>query len=280
MLEIGKFNCLKVKRATRHGAYLADEDGNEALLPVKFVPDDLRLEDDIDVFIFTDSEDRLTATTQTPLAQRNEFAYLQVNDVTTYGTFMDWGLEKDLFVPFSEQLIRMKKDHYYLVYLYLDNDTNRLVASSRIRRFLNNDNITLKKGEKVNLLVWEKTDLGMNVVINNHHSGLIFDDDLHTKIKTGDRIIGYIKNIRPDNKIDIVLHKPGYAAIEPNAQRILLTIRQNDGYLRLNDNSDPDEIKKQFQISKKAFKKAVGILYKKQIIRITDDGIYLTDQDN
>ena len=280
MLEIGKINRLKVNRATQHGAYLADEDGNEALLPVKFVPDDLRLEDDIDVFIFTDSEDRLTATTQTPLAQRNEFAYLQVNDVTTYGTFMDWGLEKDLFVPFSEQLIRMKKDHYYLVYLYLDNDTNRLVASSRIRRFLNNDNITLKKGEKVNLLVWEKTDLGMNVVINNHHSGLIFDDDLHTKIKTGDRIIGYIKNIRPDNKIDIVLHKPGYAAIEPNAQRILLTIRQNDGYLRLNDNSDPDEIKKQLQISKKAFKKAVGILYKKQIIRITDDGIYLTDQDN
>lgn len=280
MLEIGKFNSLKVKRATRHGAYLADEQGNEALLPVKFVPDDLRLEDNFDVFIFMDSEDRVTATTQIPLAQRDEFAYLQVKDMSTHGAFLDWGLDKDLLVPFREQLTRMKKSHHYLVYLYLDDQSNRLVASSKIRRFLDTENITLEKGEKVNLLVWEKTDLGVNVVINNRHAGLVFNDDLHTTLSTGDRIIGYIKNIRPDKKFDVVLHKPGYAAIEPNAQRVLLKIRQNNGYLELNDSSDPDEIKKQLKISKKAFKKAIGVLYKKQFIRIADDGLYLIDENN
>lgn len=277
MLEIGKFNHLKVKRATAHGAYLADDQGNEALLPVKFVHADLRLEDTIDVFIFTDSEDRITATTQTPLAQRDEFAYLQVKDVTAHGTFLNWGLEKDLFVPFSEQLIRMKKGHYYLVYLYLDDASSRMVASSRIRRFLENENIALEKGEKVKLLVWEKSDLGVNVVINNRHLGLIFKGDLHTTLLTGDRLTGFIKNIRPDKKIDVVLHKPGYAAIEPNAQRVLLNIREKNGCLKLSDNSDPDEIKKQLQMSKKAFKKAIGILYKKRLIRIADDGLYLLD---
>ena len=279
MLEIGKFNHLKVKRATRHGAYLADDQGNEALLPVKFVHADLRLEDTIDVFIFTDSEDRITATTQTPLAQRDEFAYLQVKDVTAHGAFLDWGLEKDLLVPFREQLTGMKKGHYYLVYLYLDYQSKRLVASSRIRRFLENENIAMEKGEKVKLLVWEKTDLGVNVVINNRHLGLIFKDDLHTTLLTGDRLTGFIKNIRPDKKIDVVLHKPGYAAIEPNAQRVLLNIREKNGYLELSDNSDPDEIKKQLQMSKKAFKKAIGILYKKRLIRIADDGLYLFDNN-
>ena len=278
MLEIGKFNHLKVERATSHGAYLADEQGNEVLLPVKFVSDTLRLEDDIDVFIFTDSEDRITATTQIPLAQRDEFAYLQVKDMSTHGAFLDWGLDKDLFVPFREQLNRMRKGQSYIVYLYLDEKTNRLVASSRIRRFLDSDNIALEKGEKVKLLVWDKTDLGMNVIINNRHAGLIFKDDLHTTIKTGERVTGYIKNIRPDKKIDVVLHKPGYEAIEPNAQRILLKIRQNDGYLNLSDQSDPEEIKNQLQISKKEFKKAIGILYKKKLIRIADEGLYLADQ--
>ena len=278
MLEIGKFNHLKVKRATRHGAYLTDEQGNEALLPVKFVSETLRLEDKINVFIYTDSEDRVTATTQVPIAQRDEFAYLKVKDTSVHGAFLDWGLDKDLFVPFREQLDRMRKGESYLVYLYLDEKTNRLAASSKIKKFLDNKRIEIERGEKVKLLVWNKTDLGMNVIINNRYAGLIFKDDLHTTIQTGDKITGYIKNIRPDNKIDVVLQKPGYEAIEPNAQRILLKIRQNDGYLNLNDNSDPEEIKNQLHISKKAFKKAIGILYKKKLIRITDEGLYLADQ--
>jgi len=277
MLEIGKFNHLKVKRATRHGAYLADEQGNEVLLPVKFVSETLRLEDLITVFIYTDSEDRVTATTQMPIAQRDEFACLKVKDITTHGAFLDWGLDKDLFAPFKEQLDRMRKGESYLVYIYLDEKTNRLAASSKIKKFLDNKKIEIEKGEKVKLLVWNKTDLGMNVIINNRYAGLIFKDDLHTTIKTGDKVTGYIKNIRPDNKIDVVLHKPGYEAIEPNAQRILLKIRQNEGYLNLNDNSDPEEIKNQLHISKKAFKKAIGILYKKKLIRITNEGLYLND---
>ncbi len=280
MLEIGKFNHLKVKRATRHGAYLADNQGNEALLPVKFVSDTLRLNDEIDVFIFTDSEDRVTATTQKPLAQRDEFAYLKVKDMSIHGAFLNWGLDKDLLVPYREQLTRMKKDKSYLVYLYLDDKTNRIVASSKIRRFLETKHITLEKGEKVKLLIWNKTELGVNVIINNRYNGLIFKDDLYTTIKTGDKITGYIKNIRPDKKIDIVLHKPGYEAIEPNAQRILLKIRQNNGYLNLHDNSNPEEIKNQLHISKKAFKKAIGILYKKKLIRITDKGVYSISAKN
>lgn len=278
MLKIGKFNHLKVKRATRHGAYLVDQDGNEVLLPVKFVSDTLRLEDEIDVFIFTDSEDRITATTQIPKAQRDEFAFLEVKDVTPHGAFLNWGLEKDLFVPFREQLSRMRIGQKYVVFIYLDDRTKRLVASSKIKKFLDQKVIDLEKGDKVNLLILNNTDLGMNVIINDLYSGLIFKEDLHTNLKTGDKTVGYIKNLRPDNKIDVVLHRPGYMAIEPNAQRVLLKIRQNNGYLGLTDISNPQEIKDQLNISKKAFKKAIGSLYKKHLIQITDRGIYLVEE--
>ena len=278
MLKIGKFNHLKVKRATRHGAYLVDQDGNEVLLPVKFVSDTLRLEDEIDVFIFTDSEDRITATTQIPKAQRDEFAFLGVKDVTPHGAFLNWGLEKDLFVPFREQLSRMRIGQKYVVFIYLDDRTKRLVASSKIKKFLDQKAIDLEKGNKVNLLILNNTDLGMNVIINDLYSGLIFKEDLHTNLKTGDKTVGYIKNLRPDNKIDVVLHRPGYMAIEPNAQRVLLKIRQNNGYLGLTDISNPQEIKDQLNISKKAFKKAIGSLYKKHLIQITDRGIYLVEE--
>ena len=278
MLKIGKFNHLKVKRATRHGAYLVDQDGNEVLLPVKFVSDTLRLEDEIDVFIFTDSEDRITATTQIPKAQRDEFAFLEVKDVTPHGAFLNWGLEKDLFLPFREQLSRMRIGQKYVVFIYLDDRTKRLVASSKIKKFLDQKVIDLEKGDKVNLLILNNTDLGMNVIINDLYSGLIFKEDLHTNLKTGDKTVGYIKNLRPDNKIDVVLHRPGYMAIEPNAQRVLLKIRQNNGYLGLTDISNPQEIKDQLNISKKAFKKAIGSLYKKHLIQITDRGIYLVEE--
>lgn len=278
MLEIGKVNHLKAKRATQHGAYLADEQGNEVLLPRKFVPDDLRLEDTIDVFVFTDSEDRITATTQKPIARRDEFACLKVKDTNVKGAFLDWGLEKDLFVPFREQAVRMKKGNRYCVFIYLDEKSNRLVASSRLRRFIEHHNIDLEKGQKVSLLVWEISDLGMKVIIDNRYQGLIFNDDIHKPLKTGEHISGYIKNIRPDNKIDVVLDKPGYQAIEPNAQKILLRIRENKGFLGLADHSDPQLIKKELHMSKKAFKKAVGVLYKKRLIRIADNGLYLVDR--
>jgi predicted RNA-binding protein (virulence factor B family) len=278
MLEIGKINQLITKRATRHGAYLADEQGNEVLLPRKFVPDDLRLEDKLDVFLFTDSEDRITATTRMPLVRRDEFACLKAKEVNVKGAFLDWGLDKDLFVPFREQAVRMKTGNRYCVFVYLDEKSNRLVASSRLRRFIEHHNIDLEKGEKVRLLVTEKSELGINVIVNNQYQGLIFKDDLHKPLKTGERITGYIKNIRPDNKIDVVLHKPGYQAIEPNAQKILLRIRENEGFLGLSDHSDPANIKNELHMSKKAFKKAIGVLYKKRLIRIADDGLYLSEK--
>ena len=277
MLEIGKINHLKVNRATAHGAYLVDNQGSEVLLPKKFVADDLRLEDELDVFVFTDSEDRITATTQTPFAQRDEFAYLQVRDVTSHGTFLDWGLDKDLLVPFREQAKRMNKGQYYIVYVYLDEQSDRLAASSKVRRFLETRYIDLENSEKVKILVWEQTDLGLNVIINDSYLGLIFNEDLHTTLKPGDRLNAYIKNIRPDKKIDVVLHKPGFAAIEPNAQRILLKIRENKGFLPLHDKSDPRDIKEQLKMSKKAFKKAIGILYKNKLIRITNNGLHVID---
>ena len=236
------------------------------------------MEDEIDVFIFTDSEDRITATTQIPKAQRDEFAFLEVKDVTPHGAFLNWGLEKDLFVPFREQLSRMRIGQKYVVFIYLDDRTKRLVASSKIKKFLDQKAIDLEKGDKVNLLILNNTDLGMNVIINDLYSGLIFKEDLHTNLKTGDKTVGYIKNLRPDNKIDVVLHRPGYMAIEPNAQRVLLKIRQNNGYLGLTDISNPQEIKDQLNISKKAFKKAIGSLYKKHLIQITDRGIYLVEE--
>ncbi len=277
MLNLGKINRLTVKRATRHGAYLEDAEGNEVLLPVKYVADDLRLEDTIDVFLFTDSEDRVTATTQKPLAQRDEFAYLKVKDTSRHGAFLDWGLEKDLFVPFKEQARKMRRGESHLVYVYLDEQSDRLAASSRVRRFLENEQIDLEPGEKVDLLAWEKSDLGMNVIINNRYGGLIFEEDLHQNIRPGEKLSGYIKNIRPDKKIDVVLQKPGPEAVEPNAARILLKIRQNKGYLPLHDRSDPEEIKRVLQLSKKAFKKAIGVLYRKELIRIEEDGLYLNE---
>lgn len=280
MLEIGKVNRLKVARTGSHGVYLTDGQGNEVLLPQKYAGAGLRANDELDVFLYTDSEDRPVATTQTPLAQRGQFAWLQVRDVTPHGAFLDWGLDKDILVPFREQARRLKKGQHCLVYLYLDDKSGRLVASSKFLRFLKKQCPDLERGQKVDLLVWETTDLGAKVIINNRCQGLIFKDDLYEELQSGQRLSGYIKNIRPDKKIDVTLQKPGFAAIEPHAQRLLLKIRQNNGFLALNDNSSPDEIREQLKISKKAFKKAVGILYKKRLIRITADGLQLADEHN
>lgn len=278
MLEIGKINRLTVKRLSERGAWLEDDAGRGVNLPKKYVTNDLRPGAAVDVFIYSDKDDRLTATTKMPPAQRDEFAFLQVKDTTRHGAFLDWGLDRDLFVPFKEQMPKMSKGSSYLVYIYLDEKTNRLAASSRIRRFLQSEPVGLKKGDRVKLLIWKPSALGMNVIINNRYAGLIFKNNLHADLKSGDRTNGFIKNIRPDDKIDVVLQKPGWEAIAPNAQRILLKIRQNNGYLPLHDNSDPAEIKAQLHVSKKAFKKAIGILYKKKLIRIEDDGLYLTDK--
>lgn len=284
MIEIGKYNTLKILRDTKVGLFLGepetDPEGiHDILLPNKYVPHHFEFGDDLTVFIYLDHEERPVATLLEPFILLNEFALLRVNYTNQVGAFMDWGMEKDILVPFKEQARPMEKGKRYLVYLYLDEKTNRLVASSKTNQFLNNDNISLERGEEVDLIVSHITDLGINVIINEQHKGLLYKDEVFDdSIRTGDRLRGYIKIVRPDNKIDVSLEKIGYERIEPNAERILDELRASRGFLRLNDNSHPEDIKTVLQMSKKTFKKAVGALYKDKLIEIKDDGIYLVKE--
>ncbi|MFC5409440.1 S1 RNA-binding domain-containing protein [Larkinella bovis] len=274
MIQIGKLNTLRALRETSVGFFLGDDEGTDLLLPNKYVPDGLRVDDDIEVFVYTDSEDRLIATTLTPKIMRNEFARLQVVSVSRVGAFLDWGLEKDLLVPYREQSIPMEVGRWYVVYLYLDHETDRLVASNRLNRFLDTGKPNLEEGQEVSLLAYESTDLGINVIINNRYRGLVYANEIFQRVYPGDRLTGYIKQIREDNRLDVSLQKPGYENVEPNAERILTLLEKQRGFLPLSDNSDPDEIYRTLEMSKKTFKKAIGALFRERKIVIKDDGIY------
>lgn len=277
MIEIGKYNTLTILRDTKVGLYLGN--GNEAediLLPNKYVPNDFRIGDEISVFVYLDHEERPVATTLEPYILLNEFALLRVNYVNQIGAFLDWGLEKDILVPFREQARPMEQGKRYLVHLHIDPKTNRLVASSKINQFLNNDELSVQPGDEVDLIVSHITELGINVIINEKHKGLLYKDEVYDdSVRTGDRARGYIKTIRPDHKIDVSLQKPGYESVEPNAERILDELRASRGFLRLGDHSHPEDIKTVLKMSKKTFKKAIGLLYKEKLIEIREDGIYL-----
>ena len=277
MIKIGKYNTLTILRDTKVGLFLGGEnEADDVLLPNKYVPQNLEIGDEITVFVYLDHEERPVATTLEPYILLNEFALLRVNYVNQVGAFMDWGMEKDILVPFKEQARPMEKGKRYLVYLYMDEKTNRLVASSKTNQFLNNDNLTINKFEEVDLIVSHITEVGINVIINEQHKGLLYKDEVYDDtIRTGDRMRGHIKNIRPDNKIDVSLQKLGYDNIEPNAQKILDELQASRGFLRLNDDSHPEDIKTVLKMSKKTFKKAIGALFKEQRIDIRDDGIYL-----
>lgn len=275
MLHLGIKNTLRILRGTTVGMFLGDEEGNDVLLPKKYVPEDAIVGDDIEVFIYKDSEDRIIATTLEPKIQLNEFACLQVRAVTGIGAFLDWGLEKDLFVPFREQNKKMEEGKWYVVYLYLDEETDRLVASCKINRYFEKENIDLSIGQEVNLLVFEETDMGMNVIIDGKYKGLIYENQIFQRIKIGTQTKGYIKNIREDKRIDVSLQKQGYENVEPNAERILEKLKANNGFLDITDKSDANYVMYQLEMSKKTFKKAIGALYRQRIIRLEDDGIYL-----
>lgn len=277
MIEIGKYNTLEVLRETRIGLYLGGRGDEEILLPGMQVPEGVSVGDQLEVFIYRDSEDRLIATTQKPKVTLHEFAYLTVRAVDRNGAFLDWGLEKDLLVPFREQRRKMRAGEAYLVYLYLDDLTQRLVASAKLKRFLDNQTLTVRHGEEVEVLIWEPTDLGMKVIVNRRHLGLIYHDELFARVQPGEIRKGYIKKIREDNKIDVTLQRPGYQKIEPNAEKILARLRANEGFLPLTDKSAPEEIKQRLEMSKKTFKKAVGLLYKERLVRLEPDGIYLAE---
>lgn len=275
MIHIGEYNTLTILREKEPGLFLSDEEGNEVLLPNRYVPESFKIWDKLEVFVYLDNEERLVAVTDKPFIKRGDFALLRCNQVTDYGAFLDWGMVKELFCPFKEQAFKMKKGGWYLVHCYLDEKTNRLVASSKTNRFLDNKELTVNAFDEVDLIVSHPSEIGMNVIVNKTHLGLIFNDSIFQDISVGDRLKGIVKKIRPGNKLDIALGQIGYRNIEPNAQRIMEELDDNSGFLNLTDKSNPEDIKDVLQMSKKSFKKAVGSLYKQKLITIKEDGIYL-----
>ncbi len=274
MIEIGRSNELRILRNTSVGLYLGDESGEEVLLPNKYCPEKFELQDKIEVFVYHDHEERKVATNIRPKILLNEFELLQVTAVTNVGAFMDWGLEKDLLVPFREQRHKMQEGKWYIVYLDVDRKTDRLYASNRIDDFLQNRELTVERGEEVSLFVFQKTDLGFSVIVNNIHKGLLFQNEIFKELNIGDKIIGFVKNIREDNKLDISIQRIGYENFNDcNSELIFHKLVENEGFLPVTDKSSPEEIRRQFGISKKAFKKSIGALYKQRKITILPEGI-------
>ncbi len=279
MIQIGQFNTLEILRDTEPGLFLGDADNNEVLLPNRYVPEYFEIGEKIEVFVYLDNDERIIATTTQPFIVNGEFAMLRCNEVTKFGAFLDFGLVKELFCPFKEQAFPMKKGGWYLVHCYLDEVTERLVASSKTNRFLDNKELTVEQFDQVDIIVSHPSDLGMNVIVNNKHTGLIYKDNIFQDISVGDKLKGIVKKIRPGNKLDISLGEIGYRNIEPNADKLMQELTDNNGYLPVTDKSNPEKIKNLLQMSKKTFKKAVGTLYKKKLIELKEDGIYLNKQD-
>ena len=275
MINLGEINSLSIVRETEQGIYLEDEESNEVLLPNRYIPESFKIWEKIDVFVYLDNEERLVAVTDKPYIKKGDFALLRCNAVTDLGAFLDWGMVKELFCPFGEQAFKMKKGGWYLVHCFLDEKSGRLAASSKTLRFLDNKELTVEAFDEVDLIVSHPSELGMNVIVNKKHIGLIFNDDIYKDLSVGDRLKGHVKKIRPGNKLDIVLGQIGYRNIEPNAELILKELEDNSGHLNLTDKSAPEDIKRMLQMSKKNFKKAIGSLYKQKLIEIKSDGIYL-----
>ena len=276
-LRLGQMNKLKVVRRADFGLYLGGGP-EDILLPNRYVPNDIEIGDEIEVFVYLDSEERLVATTETPLAQVGDFAWLQVAWVNNYGAFLNWGLMKDLFVPFREQKMKMQKGKSYLVHLHIDEETYRIVASAKVERYLKTDYPPYHGGDEVSLLIWQKTDLGFKAIIDKQYAGLLYDDEIFRSLHSGDRVTAYVKQVRPDGKIDLSLQKKGQKAVVDFSETLLQHLQTNGGSTVLGDKSPAEEIYAVFGVSKKVFKKAVGDLYKRHLITIEPDGLHLTAQ--
>ena len=276
MVEIGKTNSLKVVKEVDFGLYLdGGEEFGEILIPTRYVPEDAEVDHYLDVFIYLDSEDRIIATTEEPLAQVDDFAFLKCIGTTSFGAFLDWGLSKDLLVPFREQAHDMVEGLSYFVRVYLDEETERIVASSKTNQFLDNSPHDFQEGDEVDLIIGTRSDLGVRVVVNEKYSGLLYHNEIFEIIKPGMKTIGYVQKVREDEKLDISLQKPGYEKVEGIAREILDRLNKAGGYLEINDKSSSESIKHVFGISKKVFKKAVGALYRDRMITIEPEGIRL-----
>ena len=262
MLKIGNYNTLTVAREVDFGLYLATDDGREILIPKRYVPEGTKIGDELNVFVYNDSDDRLIATTEAPFAEVGEFAYLQGRDVNATGAFLDWGLPKDLLVPFSQQKARMNRGGIYLVYVYLDDNTKRIAASAKIDKFLGNVLPDYRHGQQVKALVVEHTDIGYRVIVDNRHWGMIYDNEIFRPLELEETVTAYVKSVRDDGKIDLTLSDSTGKRVISLSDRILEAIKANGGELHICDSSSPDEIRDAFSCSKKDFKKAVGHLYK------------------
>ena len=281
MSLIGKNVNLEVLRSTEIGLFLDTEDRNYngILLPKRYVPSGVEVGDFIDVFIYRDSEDRIIATRLDPYIRVGEFAYLNVNKVESYGAFLDWGLPKDLFVPVSQQRSLMIDDGYYLVYAYLDKQTDRIAATAKVHRHLQNEAEDLELGQEVEVLICDETDLGVRVIVNNKFWGLLYHNEIFQNLTEGQKTIGYVKTIRlEDHKLDITLKKEGMAEVKDARSLIIEALHDANGFLPLNDKSAPEVIYEELEMSKKVFKKAIGNLYKDKMITIKKDGIHLAEQ--
>jgi predicted RNA-binding protein (virulence factor B family) len=272
MIKIGEYNILKVTRQVAFGLYL-DDDGEGILLPKRFVPKEIKIGDEIKVFLYHDGEGRVIATTQQPKGILGDIVKLRAVSVTPQGAFLDFGLMKDLFVPKSQQLGRMIANGDYVVKIYLDEQTGRLAATEKIDPLLSNENLTVKDKEIVDLIVYRRTDIGYLMIINNKHTGVLHFNEVYRDIQVGDKFKGFIKQILPDNKIDVAAGKPGYARVEDETEKILRLLHESNGYLPYHDKSSPEEIYSFFGMSKKTFKMTTGNLYKQKKITFTDKGI-------
>jgi predicted RNA-binding protein (virulence factor B family) len=278
MITLGGSYKLTVLSQTGFGCYLNAENLGEVLLPRKFVPPGLAVGDSIEVFLYLDSEDRPVATTQKPKARVGEFAYLKAVDSTSVGTFLDWGLDKDLLVPFSEQHRPMEVGHSYLVYLYLDKHDGRIVASSKIDKFLDDERPhSFRPRQAVDLIIANSTDLGYKAIVNHSHWGVLYKSEVFERLSFGQSKRGFIKNVRPDGKIDLTL-QGGQETRDRNAEKVENYLRKRNGFAPLHDKSDPQLIADTFGMSKSAFKRAIGNLYRERVITIDEDGIRLVDR--
>lgn len=274
MIEIGQIQKLLAYKEVKHGVYLEDGEGNEVLLPSKEVPRTFKVDDEIEVFIYLDDQGRKIATTKTPKINLYEFAFLTCVDVAPFGSFMDWGLDRDLLIPNGEMSEPMYRGRDYLVYLFLD-EQDRLTGTTHIDRCVANDDCDLEVGQEVSLLVYGELSIGIRVIIDQQYDGLLYKNQVQKELKPGDLITGYVTRIREDEKIDVSIHRFGYKKVLDAKGTILEALRTNNGVLKLHDKSTPEEIKSKLEMSKKVFKKTIGALYKERIIEIGSEGIKL-----
>lgn len=276
-MKLGEVNSLLANRKTENGIYLINEESNEVLLPNKYIPEGMKMGDNIEVFIYKDSEDRIIATNIIPKIKLNNYAALEAKAISKIGVFFDWGLEKDLLVPFGELLEHVDVGSYYVVFMYHDEKSDRLVGTTKINNTLIRDEVLLEVGEKVDLLTYEESEIGLSVIINDKYQGMIFKNEIFEIIHLGDELTGYVTKIREDNKVDISLKAFGYKGVEENIGKVLDALKNNSGELKLNDKSSPEDIAEQLGMSKKVFKKAIGSLYRERQIEMTETGIKLIE---